>query len=225
MSDEGIDKYLLGDIDDEMLDEDGEAAAPPVIVPPATDSPAVQPAPVAATQEPTAQSATAPTPAAPAAAPAEPQPVPAAAPRAEPAPAPASATPAPRAASTREARLGSARPLNVVSNVNGTPDWPAIDRLIASWTPTDLVVGWPRSEAGEEQAITHDVRGFIRRLEKRYSLPVHKTDERFSSIAAQEEIRHQRQSGQRRRRTRQGDVDPVAAALILESWFSLRADA
>ncbi|MBW6468998.1 MAG: hypothetical protein K0B85_07580, partial [Coriobacteriia bacterium] len=44
VSDEGIDKYLLGDIDDEMLDEGGERAAPPVIVPPA---PAPQAAPVA----------------------------------------------------------------------------------------------------------------------------------------------------------------------------------
>jgi uncharacterized protein len=92
VSDEGIDKYLLGDIDDEMLDEDGEAAAPPVIVPLASDQPAAQPAPAAATQEPAAQSA--------------PAPAPAAAP--QPTPAPEPAIPAPRAASTREARLGSA---------------------------------------------------------------------------------------------------------------------
>jgi uncharacterized protein len=108
VSDEGIDKYLLGDIDDEMLDEDGEAAAPPVIVPVASDVPAAQPAPAAAMQEPAAQPAPAPEPAAPTAAPAEPPPVPAAAPRAEPASAPEPATPAPRAASSREARLGSA---------------------------------------------------------------------------------------------------------------------
>ncbi|NND91500.1 MAG: Holliday junction resolvase RuvX [Granulosicoccus sp.] len=121
-----------------------------------------------------------------------------------------------------EARLQSARPLEVITNTNGTPDWDAIDRLISQWQPTDLVVGWPLDESGEEQPLTQHVRGFIRRLAQRYSLPVHKSDERFSSIAAQEVIRHQRRSGQRTRRSRHGDVDTVAAALILETWFSLR---
>jgi putative Holliday junction resolvase len=121
-----------------------------------------------------------------------------------------------------EAQLQQARPLSVVNNLNGTPDWPAIDRLIEQWQPTDLVVGWPLTEDGEEQFITAHVRGFMKRLQLRYSRPVHQADERYSSIAAQEEIRRQRQSGQRKRKTRHGDVDTVAAALILESWFSVR---
>jgi uncharacterized protein len=101
VSDEGIDKYLLGDIDDEMLDESGEPAAPPVIVPPAPAVSAPQPSPTAAAQEPVRS-------AAPTAAPAEPPPAPVAAPQAAPVPAPEPAAPAPRAASTREARLGTA---------------------------------------------------------------------------------------------------------------------
>ncbi len=121
-----------------------------------------------------------------------------------------------------EAQLQSSRPLEVVTNTNGTPDWSAIDSLVEQWRPTDLIVGWPLTEDGEEQAITHHVRGFIKRLKKRFGLPVHLCDERFSSMAAQEVIRQQRRSGQRRRKTRHGDVDKVAAALILESWFSLR---
>lgn len=119
-----------------------------------------------------------------------------------------------------EAQLQSSRPLEVVRNVNGTPDWNAIDTLIEQWQPGDLVVGWPLTEDGEEQGITHHVRGFIKRLKKRYALPVHLADERFSSMAAQEVIREQRSSGQRRRKTRHGDVDTVAAALILELWFN-----
>ncbi len=121
-----------------------------------------------------------------------------------------------------EARLQQARPLSVVLNTNGTPDWNAIDAIVEQWQPTDLVVGWPLTEDGEEQTITLHVRGFIKRLVKRYALPVHKTDERFSSNAAQQLIREKRQSGQSKRKSRHGDVDKVAAALILESWFSLR---
>lgn len=121
-----------------------------------------------------------------------------------------------------EARMQSARPLSVVSNVHGTPDWQSIADLVDQWQPTDLIVGWPLDDTGSEQAITAHVRGFIKRLEQRFELPVHKVDERFSSIAAQESIRSMRQSGQRKRRASHGDVDTVAAALILESWFTHR---
>ncbi|MFU8891498.1 MAG: roadblock/LC7 domain-containing protein [Anaerosomatales bacterium] len=86
MSDEGIDKYLLGDIDDEMLDEGGEGAAPPVIVPPAPAPQAAPPAP-----EPPA--------------PAPPAPAPQAQASPPPTEAPAAA---PRRVSNREARLRTA---------------------------------------------------------------------------------------------------------------------
>ncbi|ASJ71327.1 Holliday junction resolvase RuvX [Granulosicoccus antarcticus] len=121
-----------------------------------------------------------------------------------------------------ETQLQRARPLEVVQNINGTPDWNAINELLQEWQPTDLIVGWPLTEEGLEQAITPHVGGFIKNLKKRYSIPVHKTDERFSSNAAQDVIREQRQSGQRKRKSDHEDIDMVAAALILESWFSLR---
>jgi putative Holliday junction resolvase len=120
------------------------------------------------------------------------------------------------------ASLQTARPLSVVDNRNGLADWPAIASIIEQWQPTDLVVGWPLDEHGEEQALTPHVRGFVKKLEQRFDRPVHKVDERFSSIAAQEAIRSMRQSGQRKRRSTRSDVDTVAAALILESWFANR---
>ena len=120
-----------------------------------------------------------------------------------------------------EGRLQTAQPLGVINNNNGTPDWQAVDQLLEQWQPSDLVVGWPLTESGEEQSITGHVKGFIKRLEKRYSLPVHKADERFSSMAAQQEIKRLRQTGQRKRKTSHADVDTLAAALILEQWFNM----
>lgn len=117
--------------------------------------------------------------------------------------------------------LQTATPLGIAQNINGTPDWEVIDSIINQWQPTELVVGWPLTESGEFQAITYHVKGFIKRLVKRYNLPVHKADERFSSIAAQEEIKNLRQSGQRKRKTTHADIDTLAAALILESWFTM----
>lgn len=119
-----------------------------------------------------------------------------------------------------ERQLQSGRPLAVVTNAQGTPDWKAIDRLMEQWKPSALVVGWPLTESGEEQELTAHVRGFIKQLEKRYKLPVYKSDERYSSIAAQEQQRIMRRSGQRRRKTSRDDIDTLAAALILESWFA-----
>ena len=120
-----------------------------------------------------------------------------------------------------EYRLQKATPLGVVTNNNGTPDWPSIDKYMEQWQPSDIIVGWPLTEDLQEQTITHHVKGFIKRLVKRYDLPVHKADERFSSMAAQDEIKKMRSSGQRKRKTTHSDVDTRAAALILESWFAM----
>ena len=116
--------------------------------------------------------------------------------------------------------LQTARPLGVVLNHNGTPEWNAIKSHLQQWQPAGLIIGLPLNEAGEEQALCNHVRGFARQLAKRFSLPVHLSDERYSSLAAQEEIRKMRQSGQRPRRSKHADIDGVAAALILEQWFS-----
>lgn len=119
-----------------------------------------------------------------------------------------------------EKRLSSARPLTVVTNRNGTPDWELIQSCVDQWDPSDLIVGWPLTEDGEEQSLCNHVRGFAKRLKRKFNLPVHFVDERFTSSAAQEHIRLMRQSGQRKRRSTHTDVDGVAAALILETWFS-----
>lgn len=117
-------------------------------------------------------------------------------------------------------QLGTARPVGVVVNRNGTPDWPAIQTQVDQWQPSDLVVGWPLNEDGSEQSLCDHVKGFVKRLTKNFALPVHLNDERFSSIAAQEKIREMRHSGQRTKRTRHTDTDSVAAAFILEAWFT-----
>ena len=65
-----------------------------------------------------------------------------------------------------------------------TGDWKALEKLVAEWRPAALVVGMPLNDDGSEQAITTLTRKFIRQLEERAKLPVHVSDERFSSRAA-----------------------------------------
>lgn len=119
-----------------------------------------------------------------------------------------------------EPLLGSARPLQAVANRNGTPDWPAIERLIEQWQPKQLVVGLPLTVDGGEQEMTRQARGFMRRLRGRTGLTVEPCDERYSSREAGERIASQRASGLRGSRSSHADVDTEAAAIILERWFA-----
>lgn len=117
-------------------------------------------------------------------------------------------------------RLRDARSLTTLSSKT-TPDWAAIEKLIAEWQPEALVVGRPVTMAGAAQSATHAADGFIAELRARFGLPVHAAEERMTSIEAQAQLRERRASGQRRRRLTEADVDAAAAKLILEHWLSL----
>jgi len=110
----------------------------------------------------------------------------------------------------------SARPL---PSLSGPPDWPAIRRLATEWRPAALVVGLPLDEDGAEQAITGPARRFAAELGRQLQLPVHQTDERYSSRAADDALREARSSGRMVRRVRKGDRDAQAARIILEQWL------
>ena len=115
-------------------------------------------------------------------------------------------------------------PLCTVLNRNGTPDWQPIDNAVQEWKPAGLVVGHPVQTDGANQDITPHACGFARRLGKRYDLPVHRIEEHYSSIMATDLIRDGRQLGTRKKTQRQ-DIDKIAAAVILERWFTRQHDA
>jgi putative Holliday junction resolvase len=114
---------------------------------------------------------------------------------------------------------GRARPLPAIVN-NREPDWNAIHKLLREWAPRACVVGLPLDLAGNDQSVTTQARAFAAQLQARYKLPVHLCDERLSSRAADDELRHARADGRMKRRVRNGDRDGVAARLILEQWLA-----
>lgn len=102
------------------------------------------------------------------------------------------------------------------------PDWPAIDRLVAEWKPSLLLVGLPLGAEGDETDMCRHARSFGQKLKKRYSLDTQFADERLSSRAAEERFAQGRASGAFRRKDA-GRLDAMAAQVILESWLeSLR---
>ncbi len=97
-----------------------------------------------------------------------------------------------------------------------------LDRVLAAARERDagaIVVGMPYSLTGEAGPQAKLAQGFVRELRKRTQLPVHTVDERFSSVEAEGLLR---ESGVQPSR-RKGDVDAMAAALILERFLAREA--
>ena len=120
---------------------------------------------------------------------------------------------------TGQSVTASANPVAVAPARDGHPEWAAIDAAVREWAPDALVVGIPLLMDGGEQAVTHRARRFARQLGARYALPVHEADERLSSAEASQLVSAGRRCGARRR-TRKGDIDRIAATLILERWLA-----
>jgi putative Holliday junction resolvase len=98
------------------------------------------------------------------------------------------------------------------------PDWVAIDRLVNEWKPTTLLVGLPLDSEGEETKMSKAARRFGAALQKRFSLELAFADERLSSRAAGDRFTELRASGSLRRKDA-GQLDAMAAQIILENWL------
>ncbi len=87
---------------------------------------------------------------------------------------------------------------------------------------TALVVGYPYNMDGSAGPKAREVDGFIAELEKRFKLPVRRSDERLTSHQAELEMR-QKKSGRapaaRRAARASGEVDSRAATLILQDFL------
>ena len=108
---------------------------------------------------------------------------------------------------------GSATALTTVSARDGQPDWRSISALIQDWQPELLVVGLPLSMDGSEHELTQAARRFGNQLAGRYNLPVEFVDERLTSVEAE---------ARQVRPPRPGDIDKIAAQIILQDWLDSR---
>lgn len=110
----------------------------------------------------------------------------------------------------------SARPLDTIQAKDGEPNWSALTRLIKKWLPDALVVGIPLNMDGTDQPISHHARQFAAKLRTEYKIPVHEMDERLTTKDARERLFAQ--GGYKA--LQDGQVDRVAAQLILQNWFA-----
>lgn len=103
-------------------------------------------------------------------------------------------------------------------------DWSAIDALISEWQPQAAVVGLPKTADGQDTNVTRGAKAFGEALQKRYNLDVYWVDERLTSAEAESMIAASSSKGKSRSRSSRkqdkGEIDRMAAKIILESWFN-----
>jgi putative Holliday junction resolvase len=110
----------------------------------------------------------------------------------------------------------TARPLTTIKAIDGKPQQDVLRKLIKIWQPSALIVGIPLNMDGTEQPITQSARAFAEMLRSQFQLPVHEIDERLTTKAARENLFEE--GGYKA--LQNGQVDSVAAQLILQNWLT-----
>ncbi len=84
-----------------------------------------------------------------------------------------------------------------------------------------FVVGLPKQTDNTASEIAPHVNGFVKRLQAQFpELPVHRVDERFTSIMAQQTLI---MGGMKKKdRQNKANIDKVSAAIILQSFMESR---
>jgi putative Holliday junction resolvase len=122
-----------------------------------------------------------------------------------------------------EAQLGTAHPLPGVAARTRPGRLTAIERLVAEWKPSVLVVGRPLGEDGAPHEMTRRAERFARQLNGRFRLPVEMVDERYSSAEADSRVRAAYGGRKAAVLARGKTLDSHAAQIILEQFFGDQA--
>jgi putative Holliday junction resolvase len=120
------------------------------------------------------------------------------------------------ALSDETATLASGLP--TLHRVGPKKDLKAVAALVREHEVGELVVGLPRTLAGDIGPQAEKVLAFVRGLESRVGVPLVTWDERFTSTIANQVLIE----GGVSRKDRKDKVDQVAAVLILQSYLDSR---
>ena len=110
----------------------------------------------------------------------------------------------------------SSRPLVTLTAKEGRPRWDEVIGIIKRWQPDALIVGIPLNMDGTPQPITEHAREFATQLHERFQLTTYEVDERLTTMDAREQLFAM--GGYKA--LQDGQVDQVAAQLILQNWFN-----
>mgnify|MGYP003954418723 FL=1 len=110
--------------------------------------------------------------------------------------------------------LGIPVPLEAVPGIDEPSCFDALRKVVEQRKPDLFVLGYPLNMDGSRGPRAREVEAFAEELVRRFALPVEKVDERLTTYQAKSDM-----SPTRRRRRNRGEVDSVAATLILRDYL------
>jgi len=114
--------------------------------------------------------------------------------------------------------IGVATPLEPAIEKSEVERIARIAKVAQERKATDLVVGYPYNMDGSAGFKANEVDAFIEKITKAINLPIHRIDERLTSVEASKGFRSGRDDDLRR----SGKLDSAAAALILQDFLDQR---
>ena len=115
----------------------------------------------------------------------------------------------------------TATPLNVLKIKNETPNWEQLDQIVSDYRPVLAIIGYPGKINKQTSLLADKIEKFGSAIEKHYKMPTILFDETYSTTLARQELRDLRRDGILSRRIKKGQVDSMAAKIILEQWLKL----
>ena len=115
----------------------------------------------------------------------------------------------------------TATPLNVLKIKNENPNWEQLDQIVNDYKPDLAIIGYPGKNNKQTSLLADKIEKFGSAIEKHYKMPTILVDETYSTTIARQELRDQRKDGILSRRIKRGQVDSMAAKIILEQWLKL----
>jgi putative Holliday junction resolvase len=107
----------------------------------------------------------------------------------------------------------TANPAGQLLVSNGRHDWDQLDRIIAQWQPTLIVIGDPKTE---DSHLKKSINRFKSHIQQNHKIQLVDVDETLSSNAANIELANRGFTQSRKTELR----DQIAACLILQSYFN-----
>ena len=115
--------------------------------------------------------------------------------------------------------LGIALPIGAVPGVDDQSYLDRIADLIEAKEVNELIVGYPIHMDGTVGVRAKEVDVFIATLEKSFAMPVHRVDERLTSLAAEESLGVH---SKKKKKKYLGKIDASAAGIILRDFIENR---
>jgi putative Holliday junction resolvase len=112
-----------------------------------------------------------------------------------------------------------ARPLQTLTHRSRKEDFSSISDLVEAHDVDAVVVGRPISLDGTVGPQAERVDRYVEALAENLDVPVISWDERFSTATADEILRETRKEKAKRRARADGEIDAIAAAVILRSYL------